>query len=359
MANPLELSTRLLLCAKTKSQWDGVSSTVLMKGEIGLETDTYKFKVGDGTSAWSALPYWHGTDRDTNTTYSITKANGKTGFTVTPSSGDPYTIEFGAAADKGVATSVAQNNNNLVTSGAVYTYVSGLMGSLDALDFQGTTTAVPTGTIKKGYTYKVAKAFTLTATQTQSGQAESVKIGDLLIAMDNSKWVVVPSGDEVITSLKTTGTFANVTINSTAKNGEVVLGNAAGKVVDSSVSNSANALPTSAAVQTYVGNTVNNAIENLPTMVGATSSANGTRGYVPAPATGNRSQFLRGDGTWATPTNTTYKVATASTAGLVKSSTSENTVAVGTDGVMTVNDINISKLVQGSTVLILNGNFLD
>ena len=41
---------------------------------------------------------------------------------------------------------------------------------------------------------------------------------------------------------------------------------------------------------------------------GATSSANGVHGLVPAPATGNRNQYLRGDGTWATPTNTDTKV---------------------------------------------------
>lgn len=41
---------------------------------------------------------------------------------------------------------------------------------------------------------------------------------------------------------------------------------------------------------------------------GATSSANGVHGLVPAPATGNRTQYLRGDGTWATPTNTDTKV---------------------------------------------------
>ena len=39
-------------------------------------------------------------------------------------------------------------------------------------------------------------------------------------------------------------------------------------------------------------------------MSGATSSAAGTKGLVPAPAAGNQSKFLRGDGTWATPTDT-------------------------------------------------------
>lgn len=53
-------------------------------------------------------------------------------------------------------------------------------------------------------------------------------------------------------------------------------------------------------------------------MKGASSSAAGSAGYVPAPAAGAQSKFLRGDGTWQTPTNTTYsdmKGATSSTAG--------------------------------------------
>lgn len=31
---------------------------VLLAGEVGLETDTRKFKVGDGTNTWSELEYW-------------------------------------------------------------------------------------------------------------------------------------------------------------------------------------------------------------------------------------------------------------------------------------------------------------
>lgn len=43
-------------------------------------------------------------------------------------------------------------------------------------------------------------------------------------------------------------------------------------------------------------------------MTGATSSAAGTHGLVPAPAKGNQEKYLRGDGTWQTPPNTTYSV---------------------------------------------------
>ena len=53
-------------------------------------------------------------------------------------------------------------------------------------------------------------------------------------------------------------------------------------------------------------------------MTGATASAAGKAGLVPAPAAGKQTAFLRGDGTWVVPTNTTYsnmKAATASAAG--------------------------------------------
>lgn len=52
-------------------------------------------------------------------------------------------------------------------------------------------------------------------------------------------------------------------------------------------------------------------------MKGATSSAAGTHGLVPAPAAGKQSQYLRGDGTWDTPINTTYNDATQSAHGLM------------------------------------------
>lgn len=42
------------------------------------------------------------------------------------------------------------------------------------------------------------------------------------------------------------------------------------------------------------------------TMIGASSSDAGAAGLVPAPTAGNQNKYLRGDGTWATPTNTTY-----------------------------------------------------
>lgn len=40
----------------TAAQWTS-ANTVLAAGELGLETDTAKFKVGDGSTAWNSLAY--------------------------------------------------------------------------------------------------------------------------------------------------------------------------------------------------------------------------------------------------------------------------------------------------------------
>ena len=51
---------------------------------------------------------------------------------------------------------------------------------------------------------------------------------------------------------------------------------------------------------------------------GATASADGGSGLVPAPTKGNEGKYLKADGTWGTPTNTTYsdmKGATTTAAG--------------------------------------------
>lgn len=51
--------TRMLQRRGSATEWNDVRSTaILQAGEIGLETDTGKFKVGDGTTVWINLPYY-------------------------------------------------------------------------------------------------------------------------------------------------------------------------------------------------------------------------------------------------------------------------------------------------------------
>ena len=74
-------------------------------------------------------------------------------------------------------------------------------------------------------------------------------------------------------------------------------------------------------------------------MKGATSSASGVHGLVPAPTSGERVSFLRGDGTWATPTNTTYTAGTGiSISGTQISNAGVRAIGPGTtNGTISVN----------------------
>lgn len=102
-------------------------------------------------------------------------------------------------------------------------------------------------------------------------------------------------------------------------------------------------------------------------MGAASASAAGKAGLVPAPAAGAQGKYLRGDGTWQTPPNTTYAKANTSTLGLVMIGYAENgknyPVELDGSGKMFVNvpwtDTNTTYGVvgaDGSTGLVKNGS---
>lgn len=60
------LTSRIILRNDTANNWT-TNNPVLLKGEIGLETDTGKYKIGNGTSNWQALQYYVNLDQDSKT----------------------------------------------------------------------------------------------------------------------------------------------------------------------------------------------------------------------------------------------------------------------------------------------------
>jgi hypothetical protein len=56
MEAPLNMSTRIRFRRDTAANWTSNNPT-LTTGELGYETDTGKFKIGNNTNAWTALPY--------------------------------------------------------------------------------------------------------------------------------------------------------------------------------------------------------------------------------------------------------------------------------------------------------------
>jgi len=52
------MASQIKLRRGTAAQWTS-ANPVLAQGEAGFETDTYKLKIGNGSSAWTALAYFN------------------------------------------------------------------------------------------------------------------------------------------------------------------------------------------------------------------------------------------------------------------------------------------------------------
>lgn len=53
------INTIITLRKDTAANWT-TANTILLAGEIGIETDTNRIKIGNGTSTWNALSYFSG-----------------------------------------------------------------------------------------------------------------------------------------------------------------------------------------------------------------------------------------------------------------------------------------------------------
>lgn len=56
------MATRMIQRRGTSAEWTA-ANPILAAGEIGFETDTTKFKFGDGTTAWAEIPYFASADQ--------------------------------------------------------------------------------------------------------------------------------------------------------------------------------------------------------------------------------------------------------------------------------------------------------
>jgi hypothetical protein len=81
------MSSKILFRRDTAANWTS-ANPVLDQGEMGLEYDTNKFKVGNGVTAWTSLAYASGEQGVSITSVARTSGNGSPGTT------DTYTISF-------------------------------------------------------------------------------------------------------------------------------------------------------------------------------------------------------------------------------------------------------------------------
>lgn len=235
---------------------------------------------------------------DTNTTYSnmgaaTSSAAGKAGLVPAPAAGAQGKYLRGDGtwqtppnttySDMGGATSSAAGSAGLVPAPAAGKQASFLRGD--------GTWVVPANT-----TY--AKANTTTLGLVMIGYAENGKNYPVELDGSGKMFVNVPWTD-------TNTMYGVVGANGSTglvKNGSTVT-SASGYI----------ACPIVSGVPYYKD--TNTTYAN---MKAATASAAGAAGLVPAPAAGKQTSFLRGDGTWVVPANTTYGLASTTANGLLR-----------------------------------------
>lgn len=186
-------------------------------------------------------------------------------------------------------------DTDAATKGYVDTKVDSAIQASDAMIFKGTigtggtVTQLPTSGYKTGWTYRVVTA------GTYAGKV--CEVGDMIIALNdgpstgssviNADWVDVQGNIDGAVIAP-----ANLTAN------QVIIGNNGTDTVKTLAAGS------NGQVLKMVSGVPAWSTDNDTTysaFTGATSSAAGSAGLVPAPAIANRTQYLRGDGTWAAP----------------------------------------------------------
>ena len=225
MANKI-LNARIQNAVYTEAQWSA-EDPVLQKGELAFSSDKgYIYKVGDGTSKWSAL------------SYAPLNFLPLTGGTLTGNLVGQYIT----------GTWLRSTANNASANAATKICIQGSEGWI----------------------------YTRTPAQILSDMGVTATAAELNYV------------DGVTSNIQTQFTNVNTKLNSTIKDLSIE-----GKVITYTKTDG-----TTGTLTTQDTNTT------YSVMLGASSSADGKSGLVPQPTKGNQGKYLRGDGTWAVPTDT-------------------------------------------------------
>lgn len=389
------LNVKIISRHDTEAAWIE-ADPVLLEGEVAYSTDkNNRYKVGDGTSKWSALAY----SKADPMTHTHTKSQ-ISDFPTSLKNPSALTIQFNGTTNKTYDGSSAQTVNitpggiGAATSGHTHstasTSAAGFLRQLNGstanfLRGDGTWATPPNTTYStmKGATSSAAGATGLVPAPA-AGKQTSFLRGDgtwVVPTNTNTTYSLSKSGSTItltgsdgsktsVTDSNTTYSLSSFGITATAAELNYIDGvtsnvqaqlnnkaasshthNYAGSSSAGGSANSAVKLNTSTAGSatqpvyfsggkpvacTYtLGKSVpsNAVFTDTNTWIafkGATTSAAGTAGYVPAPAAGAANRYFRSDGVWAVPpnTNTTYTLTkSGSTITLTGSDGSKTSVA--------------------------------
>ena len=209
------------------------------------------------------------------------------------------TAKTNAATAQSAAESAANASIvNITASGTTVTFTKG-DGTTGTFTTQDNNTTYSAGT---GLSLSTANAFSLATYGTASSYGPSANATPAFGATFNVPYVTTDAYGRVTAATKTVkipATTMGAATSSAAGTAGLVPAPAANKHTSFLRGDGTWVVPTNT---TYSN------------MTAATADAAGKAGLVPAPAAGAQAKYLRGDGTWATPTNTTYSAMTGATA---------------------------------------------
>ena len=198
------LKARVVTCVKTSTEWTSYS-VIPLKGEMCLEADTLKCKIGDGVNAYSALSYATVTPSDLTELIKAYAPLVSPAFTGTPTA---------PTAEAGTDTT------QVATTAFVKTAVANALDGVTAIDYQkyDTFAKLPT-TGSKGVIYLVPDAHS----DSNDSYDEYMWFNDAYEKIGNTD--VDLSGYQVkITGAATTVLTENLTAN------RVLISDASGKI---------------------------------------------------------------------------------------------------------------------------------
>lgn len=227
-----------------------LATNAVRKVATGSKNGTISVTTGTGAATDVAIKGLGSAAYTASNAYA-TAAQGTKADNAMPKAGGTFT---------GAVTLNADPTANLhpATKQYVDSKISSSIAASDAMVFKGTigtngiSTTLPTSAVV-GDTYKVITQITVPANNSYTAADVTAKIGDLVVAMaKDPKWLVVPSGDEAVTTVNYSTTTTNLTTS--AKTGSITLGEAATKQIDSTIASGSTStkLPTSKAVADYV-----------------------------------------------------------------------------------------------------------
>jgi len=171
--------TRFKLRNGTAAEWTAANPT-LLQGEIGVETDTRKYKIGDGSTAWAGLSYYIDgvairgqCSKMTDGTITITTSGTyvTTGLTATLDSSTVYGMVLGTDDAFGL-----KNDSGVTKLFRVY-------GSIDATDGNNSTLGIKLAKNGTAIDNSECRAFT------GSGAQEAKLVTSWMVELDD--------GDEI------------------------------------------------------------------------------------------------------------------------------------------------------------------